>query len=402
MRRLWLPIVGIGLTQMIGWGTSFTALTVLGSAISRDLHMAREAVFGGLTAMLLVSAVLAPRIGRHIDQHGGRDLMVQGALAGAVALLVVGASQGPLSFWFGWAIFGLAVAMMLNNASVPALVQIAGPDARRAVSALTIITGITSAIFLPLTDWLAAHYGWRLTLLSFSLLYVVVCLPTLLAVLPPGRPEKPLPGGGGNDDVSWEGQAPPSARTAVFCLVALWMAMQGLIAWGFNVQVVDILTGVGLLRDEAIAVWMLSGPSQAASRLGDFASGGRSGILRLAMMASAATLLGFTISLLFGVSMFTAGALAICFGVGQGLYAVARSLLPLRMFGLKSFGATMGYLALPLNIVSALAPLLFSSLIVRAGPAIAFYVAAGAGVVSLVALLVLDRVIRVRTASVTL
>jgi predicted MFS family arabinose efflux permease len=244
MRRLWAPILGIGLTQMIGWGTSFTALTVLGTQIGRDLAMSREAIFGALSIMLLVSAVIAPRVGRFIDAEGARDLMLPGTLIGAVALLVVAASQGPWSFWFGWALFGLTVAMMLNNASVPALVQIAGTDSRRAVSAFTIVTGVTSAIFLPLTDWLAARYGWRHTMLLFSLMYIVICLPVLLLVLPHAKPERPIATASSSNDVSWEGILPTAWRRTGFWLAALWMAMQGLIAWGFNVQVIDILSGV--------------------------------------------------------------------------------------------------------------------------------------------------------------
>ncbi len=379
---------------MIGWGTSFTALTVLGTQIARDLSMAREAVFGSLSIMLLVSAVVAPRVGRFIDAEGARDLMLPGTLVGAVSLLVVGASQGPWSFWFGWALFGLTVAMMLNNAAVPALVQIAGPDSRRAVSAYTIVTGVTSAVFLPLTDWLAARYGWRHTMLLFSLMYVVICLPVLLMVLPQTKPERPVATSSGGEAISWDGVLPTNWRRTGFWLVALWMAMQGLMAWGFNVQVVDILTGGGLTRDQAIGVWMLSGPSQAVARLGDLASGGRSGILRMALIASASAVFGFSGGLVFGVSTLTATTLAICFGVSQGLYAVARSLLPLRLFGLRTFGTTMGYLALPLNVVSALAPLMFSSILVKAGPMAAFWVAAGAGVISLAALLVLDRLIK--------
>lgn len=377
---------------MIGWGTSFSALTVLGTTIVRDLHMARETVFGGLSAMLVVSAVMGPRVGRIIDAKGARDLMLPGTLAGSIALLIVAAAQGPLSFLFGWLIFGLTVAMMLNNAAVPALVQIAGPNARRAVSAYTVVTGVTSAVFLPLTEWLANRYGWRMTMLIFSLMYIVICLPVLLSVLPHGRPERQSLDAGKGGEVTWEGHSPPAVRRLMFWLVALWMAMQGVIAWGFNVQAVDILTGVGLTREAAIGVWMFSGPSQAVARLGDMASGGRSSVLRLAMLSAAVTPLGFVIALFFGVSTITATVLAICFGVGQGLYAVARSLLPLRLFGLRTYGATMGTLALPLNLVCAIAPLIFSTLIVNAGPTTAFWVAFAAGLVGVAALIILDRV----------
>lgn len=388
-----MPICGIGITQMIGWGTSFSALTVLGTQMARDLGVSRETTFGGLTAMMLVSGLIAPRFGRYIDAKGARDLMVPGMLVAAVGLIIVAAAQGAWSFWFGWSVFGLAVAMFLSNAAVPALVQIAGPDSRRAVSLLTIITGITSAIFLPLSEWLAARHGWRITMLIYSMLYIVVGLPVLLRVLPEGRQEQVVPHSGAGETVTWDGELPPRWRTIGFALAALWMSTQALVSWGFNVQVVDILSGNGMPRDQAIYVWMFSGPSQAAARIGDLISGGRSTIVRMAMLASTTAPIGFAITLAFGASIWTGVALAICFGVGQGLYAVARNMLPLKLFGLRTYGATMGYLAVPLNIMSALSPLIFSLLLDHAGPVTALWVAMFSGVASLLALVLLDRLV---------
>ena len=394
LRRLWAPICGLGLTQLIGWGTSFTALAVLGAPIGRDLYMSRAQVFGGISVMLLVSAVLAPRLGRRIDRDGARDLMVPGTLVGSIALLVLGVAQGQWSYWFGWAIFGVAVAMMLTNAAVPALVQIAGADARRAISALTIITGVTSAIFLPLTAWLDARLGWRATMLIFSLVFVVVCLPIHLAVLPHARPHRTVNDGSGDDSVSWDGLLPEAWKRTGFWLVSLWMALQGLAVWGFGVQVIDILQGAGLTHAAAIGVWIFSGPSQAVARIADFASGGRGGVMRLALIAAASAPLGFATIFAFGLSVPSATVLAVAFGVGQGLYAVARNLVPLRLFGLRTYGATMGLIALPLNIASAAAPLIFSVLIERAGAAPALWLAASAGVLSFAAMAVLSLLAR--------
>ena len=391
LRHLWAPILGLGLTQLIGWGTSFSALTVLGEPIARELHLAREQAFGGITVMLLVSAVLAPNFGRRIDADGARRLMVPGTLVGAVALLVIAAAQGAYSYWLGWAIFGLAVAMMLTNAAVPALVQIAGPDARRAVTATTIITGITSVVFLPLTSWLEQVVGWRITLLMFSLLYLVVCLPIHLAVLPHQRPAR-VPMGDANPLVSGEGQLPETRRRIGFWLLALWMALQGLVVWGFNIQVINILEGVGLSHAAAIGVWMLSGPAQAAARVADLASGGRSAVMSMALLASAMAPLGFAVVLFSGASIPAAAVLAIAFGMGQGLYAVARNLVPLRLFGLKTYGTTMGQLTLPLNLSSAAAPLIFSIVVTRAGAGAAMWLAAAAGLLSFIAVLVLNRI----------
>ena len=390
-RHLWAPILGIGLTQMIGWGTSFTAITILGTSIGRDLQMAREAVFGGVTVMMIVSGLLAPRFGRRIDAQGARGLMVPGALVGAVALLVIGVARGPISFWFGWGLFGLSVAMMMTNAAVPALVQIAGADARRAVTIYTVITGVTSAVFLPLTSWIESQVGWRGTFLAFSLMFLCVCLPIHMAVLPTERPLRQR-SSDAKSDVSWDGLLPERQRRLGFWLITAWMALQAIIVWGFNLQVIDILQDAGIGHAAAISLWMLAGPSQAAARLGDLLSGGRYGVMTLALTGAALAPIGFAIAFMAGVSNWTMAVLAIGFGIGQGLYAVARSMVPLRLFGMKTYGETIGLLSLPLNIACAAAPLLFSLLVARAGATAAMWVAGVAGLLSFVAVLVLGRI----------
>jgi MFS family permease len=389
-RRLWAAVLGLGVTQLIGWGATFTALGILGIPIARDLGLPREAVFGGITVMLLVSAVLAPDIGRRIDRDGARALMVPGTLVGAFALLVIACAHGPAVFWTGWAIFGVAVAMMMNNAAVPALVDIAGNDARRAVSAFTIITGLTGAVFLPATAWLEARYGWRVTLLVFSFLFLSVCLPIHIAVLPEGRRQR-TPQDNAASTNSWEGHLPEAARRTGFWLVAVWMALQGFIVWGFNIQVIDILEGAGLTHSDAIMVWMLSGPAQALVRVGDFLSGGRTGVMRLALMSASTMPIGFAVLWLAGLSLPIAAFLAVASGAGQGLHAVARNLVPLRLFGLKTFGATMGQLSLPLNICNAASPLIYSALIGRVSAWSALAITAFAACLSLAAVLALSR-----------
>jgi MFS family permease len=345
--------------------------------------------------MLLVSALLAPSIGRRIDRDGARALMVPGTLVGAFALLVIACAHGPIVFWVGWAIFGVAVALMMNNAAVPALVDIAGNDARRAVSAFTIITGLTGAVFLPLTAWLEARYGWRITLLIFSFLFLSVCLPIHLAVLPEGRRQR-IPAG--RDDLAsanaWDGHLPVGARRTGFWLVALWMALQGFIVWGFNIQVVDILQGAGLTHSDAIAVWMLSGPAQALVRVGDVLTGGRTGVMRLALMSASAMPIGFAVLWFAGLSLPIAALLAVASGAGQGLHAVARNLVPLRLFGMKTFGTTMGQLSLPLNICNAAAPLIYSALIGRVSAWSALTITAAAACLSLAAVIALSRLAR--------
>jgi hypothetical protein len=70
---------------------------------------------------------------------------------------------------------------------------------------------------------------------------------------------------------------------------------------------------------------------------------------------------------------------------------VARNLVPLSLFGLRTYGATMGRLTLPLNICNALSPLIFALLISRVSASAALTLTASAAFLSLAAVIALRR-----------
>jgi hypothetical protein len=59
--RTLVAILGLAVTQMTGWGTTYYLPAVLVGPIEADLRLSREIIFGGVTIMLLVGAVVAPR-----------------------------------------------------------------------------------------------------------------------------------------------------------------------------------------------------------------------------------------------------------------------------------------------------------------------------------------------------
>ena len=65
-------ILGLGFTQIVGWGTTFLMPSVLGRRMEDALGIPSEIVFSGITVMFAVGAILAPRIGRLIDRTGAR------------------------------------------------------------------------------------------------------------------------------------------------------------------------------------------------------------------------------------------------------------------------------------------------------------------------------------------
>lgn len=384
-----LKVFAIGLTQIIGWGTSFSAIAVLGTKIGNDLDLPREVIFGGVTAMLVVGAFFSPYCAVLVERYGPRLMMAFGSLMGAAALALIAVANGVAVYWIGWGLFGAAVPLALSNTAVPAVVHVSGPYARRAVTGLTIIAGVTSAFFLPIGAWLESQIGWRQTFAFYALLHVIICIPLYWLFLPAGRITTKA--GGNGADAPWEGVLAPHQRRRAFILLSVWGCLEGILVWGFNMQAIDILQGLGLSTTAAIGVWMLAGPSQSASRIGDLLLAGRYSVMSLGIVAAGLAPIGFGILLLAGTGVWSASVMAICYGLGHGLFVIARNMLPLRLFGLKEFGLVMGRLGLPQNLANGVAPLLFAAVLTHSGADGAVWIAFICSILSLGATLLLAR-----------
>jgi hypothetical protein len=380
---------GLGITQIIGWGTTFSSLTIFGTTIGVDLNFSREVVFGGITMMLLVSALLAPRVGRLVDSKGARPIMIAGSATAALAMIALAFTHGIVTYLLAWVLVGVAMPMMLSNTALVGLVQIVGSNARRAITGLMLLSGLTGTLFLPLNAMLLESVGWRNTYLIFALLHLLICLPIHAMVLRRRDLDAmgvPRSGGG-----TIEGMLPPDKRFAAFIMLSIWSCTEGLITWGLYMQIIDVFKGLGLSGAAAIGVWAMVGPSQASARFGELLFGGRCSILTTAFLSAILTTGSFLIILPFTTSVFVAGAFSICLGLGHGFFAIARNTLPLMLFGAREYGTYMGRLMLPQNIVNAGAPVIFAIAISRFHPSTALWLAAGAAFAGFVAVILLVR-----------
>ena len=389
-----LAILGLGTTQIIGWGTSFSPITIYGTLIGDELGMSRETVFSGITVMLLVSALIAPRVGRIVDHRGARPVMMTGSVIAALSMIAMWLARGHVSYYFAWILIGLAMPMMLSNTALPGLVQVVGPDARRSITALMLINGLTSTIFLPLCAWLVTATGWRDSYLIFAALHIVVCLPIHALVL---RPLGGTAAIGSSATRAPEGVLPPHRRRAAFIMLAIWACTEGLITWGLYMQVIDVFKAMGLSGVAAVGLWALVGPAQAMARFTDLVFGGRYSIFGVAIASASLSSLSFLFVLPFGFSLTSTALFCICLGVGHGLFAVARNTLPLILFGAKEYGSYMGLLMVPQNIVNAASPIIVAAAISRIHPVSALWIAGLGAVTGLGAVLMLVRICRGHT-----
>src|SRR5262249_33858385 len=121
-----LATVGLGFTQIVGWGTTYLMPSVLGRHMGESLGLPSEVVFGGITVMFGVGAIFSPRIGRLIDRTGARNIMAAGSVLYALSLAALALSQGLVTYLLCWAGLGVASTLALSTPSSVAIAQVAG------------------------------------------------------------------------------------------------------------------------------------------------------------------------------------------------------------------------------------------------------------------------------------
>jgi predicted MFS family arabinose efflux permease len=156
-------LLALGLGQCVNWGVLYYAFSAWLLPIEQDVHAPRWVITGAFSVALLLSAAAAPLVGRLGDRGHGPALIQFGGLAAAALLAAWAALPGVVALYVLWAGLGVCMAATLYE---PAFVvvgrAVADPAERlRALALVTLVGGLASTVFLPLTGFLVSVAGWR-------------------------------------------------------------------------------------------------------------------------------------------------------------------------------------------------------------------------------------------------
>jgi hypothetical protein len=349
LRRL---VPALGIAQIVSWGTLFYAIAVLGPAMRDAIGTSDVALFGGFTCGLFASGVVSPWVGRRIDAHGGRGVLVAGSALGALACATLALAQGPIAMLAGWMLAGIAMAATLYDPAFATLHRVSGTSYRRAVTALTLFGGFASTVFWPLSQYLLETIGWRAAFAVYALLHAFLCLPLHAWCVPGGSVRIPAAAGG----------AAPSAGAlpadgAVFAWLAGALALATFVSSALSAHLIELLTATGVDARDAVLVGALIGPMQVAGRIMEFVFTRHVRALTVGTLAF--TLLALALLLLAQVrgAWIVALAFAVLYGWSNGVMTIVRGTVPAELFGHRGYGVLLGRLALPQFVAKAIAPL---------------------------------------------
>jgi len=387
MRPRWLVASGVGLAQLLAFGTTYYLLTVLGRPMHEDTGWPLTFVYGGMSVGMLAGAVFAPRIGRWIRSHGGKPALSLSSLLFATGLATIAVSPSLPVYFAGWVVIGFAMPAGLYDAAFGTLGRLYGLDARRAITTVTLWGGLASTTFWPLSGLLVEAVGWRGACGTYAAMHLLIGLPIYRLLLPAAEKVN------GAGAPAGEGTAKPPglSRTGSAAVWALGVVLiaETLVASIISVHLVTLLRERGLTLAAAVALGVVIGPSQVSARFGESVFGARFHPSLTMIVSMGAIMAG--VALLIGVPTPAIPLALVLYGAGIGLVSVARGSLPLFLFGPLEAPVVSGKLGRPLAVISALAPSLGAFLITRTGATATLSVLVVLCAVSLIAALILRR-----------
>jgi predicted MFS family arabinose efflux permease len=393
-RRSWFSgpmfraVFALGITQIIGWGTTVYALGVLAKPIAADTGWRFDLVVGGFTSGLLASALVSTFVGRLIDRVGGRRVMTLGSGAMAVALAGVALAPNPMAYLAAWAALGVAMRLSLYDAAFAALVQVTPMHGRRAISYLTLFGGFASSVFWPVGHWLAGAYGWRTAFFIFAGLNMLVCLPLHWFGLrqrgvEPAAVQAAVPEANTATAVAPGADLAGRARHLTMALFAVVMSACAFVFGALAVLLPALLEANGVSAAAAVTLAAIKGAAQVGGRFADIVYGQALAPLHLGRIAVGLLPLSFGVFYAFPASFITALAFTILFGISNGLVTIVRGAVPLALFGSKGYGEILGLLATPYLLLNATAPVVIALVVERWGYGVAQNILFIAGMIAI-------------------
>jgi len=381
----WRAVPILGLTQIIGWGSTFYAIAVLKNFIAAETGWSPVMTVAGISISFAAGGVIAPLVGRTIAARGGRLVMASGSVATGLSVAGLNFVENEIAWLVLWAIIGISQAMNLYDAAFATLAEIFGSRARAAITALTLIAGFSSTVFWPLTFFLNESFGWRETYLIYGALNLLVCAPLHAFLLPRTGLSDAAASFTAGENVAVAKLLP--ATGLPFFLLAAAFSVNTFFMSAFAVHLVGMLEQIGLAAGAAVAAGAFVGPSQVVGRLAEFIFAQKRHPLEVAIFTLALMPAAFLLLALGGAPV--AFAFAVGYGISQGLLTIVRGTVPLALFGATGFAVVLGRLAAPVLAAQAIAPVAFGYALEMWPPRTVLILSAALGACSLSAVCLL-------------
>jgi len=370
LNRDYLPALGLGITQIMGYGVLYYAYAVLLPKMADPLGLTLSGIFGVLSLALFFGGLMSPVAGILTDRFGGRFVMTGGALIAGLATTTLALVEGRTSLFLSILVIEAAAMFVLYPVAFAAVARLElSVSPQRSITVITLFGGVASTIFWPLTLALHNAVDWRSAWLILGIAYLVICVP--LHWLSLGRPERDTSAPKQDTNADWPELIGTERRRGMLWMVTSFLFsgyLMGAIMtlWVTNVQDLGHTAAMAALAGAVI------GPFKTVGRFLELLISRNLYPLVTYMLALGLILAGFLTILAVGFTVPGIILAAALYGMGDGIKTIARGTLPLTLFGHKGYGARLGWINSASMAANASAPFAFAYLTQEFGGWISF------------------------------
>jgi MFS family permease len=384
-------IVGaLAITETISFGILLYGFGTFLPSMEKEFGWSKLSISGALSVGLLISGLAGLVIGRHLDRHSPRIVMMVGSLIASTGVFAWSHVHSLVALYLVWALLGLAMgATFYEPAFVVLSKWFAGREQKRALTIVTLVAGLASTIFVPWEEYLIRTRGWRpaLRVLAFVLLVITVPLHALvLRKAPLHRQHIRVDSTGAGDavlpsvhaDVAFDSldaepenltSAPRAAADSMSVDEAskdprFWALLGACFLLGLTFAAlishqVSLLIERGWTAKRAAAATGAVGLWQLGARV-VFSPLTRWFSTRFVTVAVWVSQVIALVALGIGTSPALVALFVATTGVSRGLYTLVRATSVADIFGSKNYGAISSRIALPATIAQAGGPIVGS------------------------------------------
>lgn len=360
----WVLVATLGVTETITWGILYYGFTVFLPEMEADLGWSRGQMSGAFSLAILLSGLCAAPVGRWLDRSGPRLLMTAGSVAASLLMLAWSGVTTLTQFYVLWALIGITMSAVLYEPAFAVVTAWFERRRTRALTAVTLMAGFASTIFMPIESWLIQVQGWRAALVTLAgVLAVTTILPH--ALLLRRRPEDlglhvdgdPAP----HASAATTTRAPSvsvgaALRDSHFRWLAVAFSLSTVVSIAVHVHLVAYLQDAGYAATFAATATGLVGAMQVVGRiilglLGDRVPRRVTTALVLAIQLVSLVVL-LVVPGAAGVFLFIA-----LFGAAKGALTLLRPAYVADLYGRERYASIAGALAAFVIVATALAPI---------------------------------------------
>jgi MFS family permease len=234
--------------------------------IGQDLEASHTAVSSAYALATLVAAFGLPYVGRLVDRHGVRPVLLGVAVLFGLASMAFGAVTGIATLALGFAAVRFLGQGSLMLCSANLVAQWFNRKRGFALSLMGLGFSLSMAAHPPLAQWLIEQVGWRAASFWLGIITWLLLVPAV-ALLVENRPESiglhPDGDDGGDGSLPAQGadvglSIGQAMRTPAFWIIAFSLATFSMLVTGLFFHQVSIFQSAGLSPQMAAWVFPIS------------------------------------------------------------------------------------------------------------------------------------------------